>query len=86
MRPVTTTWQAADVEPGGADLMRLFHGTDAVIHLAWKSSPPITRPQHGASTSSAACASSTPSPLRASRPDPRLLGRRVLTRTQGLGG
>ncbi|OKI62569.1 NAD-dependent epimerase/dehydratase family protein [Streptomyces sp. MJM1172] len=38
-RPATTTWQAADVEPGGADLVRLFDGADAVIHLAWKFQP-----------------------------------------------
>ncbi|MFF2404920.1 NAD-dependent epimerase/dehydratase family protein [Streptomyces goshikiensis] len=38
-RPAKTTWQAADVEPGMADLVRLFDGTDAVIHLAWKFQP-----------------------------------------------
>ncbi|MFE6847212.1 NAD-dependent epimerase/dehydratase family protein [Streptomyces sp. NPDC057686] len=38
-RPEKTTWQAADVEPGGADLVRLFDGADAVIHLAWKFQP-----------------------------------------------
>ncbi|MFF3609344.1 NAD-dependent epimerase/dehydratase family protein [Streptomyces sp. NPDC002463] len=32
-------WEAADIEPGGADLDRLFAGADAVVHLAWKFQP-----------------------------------------------
>ncbi|MFG2983377.1 NAD-dependent epimerase/dehydratase family protein [Streptomyces sp. NPDC048258] len=38
-RPPKTEWRAADIEPGGADLVRLFTGADAVIHLAWKFQP-----------------------------------------------
>lgn len=38
-RPPKTTWQAVDIEPGGADLVPLLSGADAVIHLAWKFQP-----------------------------------------------
>ncbi|MGW7334296.1 NAD-dependent epimerase/dehydratase family protein [Streptomyces sp. NPDC054840] len=38
-RPPKTEWQAADIEPGGADLTPLLTGADAVIHLAWKFQP-----------------------------------------------
>ncbi|MER5731542.1 NAD-dependent epimerase/dehydratase family protein [Streptomyces sp. NPDC002138] len=38
-RPARTRWHAVDVEPGGADLVPLFAGADAVIHLAWKFQP-----------------------------------------------
>ncbi|MFD7258257.1 NAD-dependent epimerase/dehydratase family protein [Streptomyces sp. NPDC059874] len=38
-RPRKTSWRAADIEPGGADLVPLFVGADAVIHLAWKFQP-----------------------------------------------
>ncbi|MEU9300789.1 NAD-dependent epimerase/dehydratase family protein [Streptomyces sp. NPDC048269] len=38
-RPPKTEWQAADIEPGGADLVPLLTGADAVIHLAWKFQP-----------------------------------------------
>ncbi|MFB6510396.1 NAD-dependent epimerase/dehydratase family protein [Streptomyces virginiae] len=38
-RPPKTTWQAVDIEPGGPDLVPLFTGADAVIHLAWKFQP-----------------------------------------------
>ncbi|MFG2715506.1 NAD-dependent epimerase/dehydratase family protein [Streptomyces goshikiensis] len=38
-RPPKTTWQAVDIEPGGPDLVPLFAGADAVIHLAWKFQP-----------------------------------------------
>lgn len=38
-RPEKTCWEAADIEPGGADLVPLFAGADAVIHLAWKFQP-----------------------------------------------
>ncbi|MEU6312687.1 NAD-dependent epimerase/dehydratase family protein [Streptomyces sp. NPDC047014] len=38
-RPPKTRWEAADVEPGGADLARLFAGADVVVHLAWKFQP-----------------------------------------------
>ncbi|MFG3042214.1 NAD-dependent epimerase/dehydratase family protein [Streptomyces sp. NPDC048330] len=32
-------WEVADIDPGGADLDRLFAGADAVVHLAWKFQP-----------------------------------------------
>ncbi|MFD9335065.1 NAD-dependent epimerase/dehydratase family protein [Streptomyces sp. NPDC060028] len=38
-RPAKTQWQAVDIEPGGADLVALFTGADAVIHLAWQFQP-----------------------------------------------
>ncbi|MBT2408082.1 MULTISPECIES: NAD-dependent epimerase/dehydratase family protein [unclassified Streptomyces] len=38
-RPHKAQWQAMDIEPGGADLVPLFTGADAVIHLAWKFQP-----------------------------------------------
>ncbi|MBT2452374.1 NAD-dependent epimerase/dehydratase family protein [Streptomyces sp. ISL-43] len=38
-RPPKTHWQAVDIEPGGGDLVPLFTGADAVIHLAWKFQP-----------------------------------------------
>ncbi|WP_328972043.1 NAD-dependent epimerase/dehydratase family protein [Streptomyces sp. NBC_00239] len=38
-RPPKTEWQAVDIEPGGADLVPLFAGADAVVHLAWKFQP-----------------------------------------------
>ncbi|MYZ06191.1 NAD-dependent epimerase/dehydratase family protein [Streptomyces sp. SID2999] len=44
-QPEGTTWVAADVDPDGADLVSLFRGADAVVHLAWKFQPthdPVT--------------------------------------------
>lgn len=38
-RPAKTTWAAVDVEPDGPDLVPLFTGAAAVIHLAWKFQP-----------------------------------------------
>lgn len=38
-RPAKTEWRAVDIEPGGGDLVPLFSGADAVIHLAWKFQP-----------------------------------------------
>ncbi|UQX04235.1 NAD-dependent epimerase/dehydratase family protein [Streptomyces sp. RerS4] len=38
-RPPKTTWVAVDIEPGGPDLLPLFSGADAVVHLAWKFQP-----------------------------------------------
>lgn len=38
-RPPKTHWEAVDIEPGGADLVPLFAGADAVVHLAWKFQP-----------------------------------------------
>ncbi|MGW5852445.1 NAD-dependent epimerase/dehydratase family protein [Streptomyces sp. NPDC055254] len=38
-RPAKTAWAAADIEPDGPDLVPLFTGADAVIHLAWKFQP-----------------------------------------------
>ncbi|MGW0389995.1 NAD-dependent epimerase/dehydratase family protein [Streptomyces sp. NPDC003042] len=38
-QPPKTQWEAVDIEPGGADLVPLFTGADAVIHLAWKFQP-----------------------------------------------
>ncbi|MFD3543559.1 NAD-dependent epimerase/dehydratase family protein [Streptomyces sp. NPDC058662] len=38
-RPAKTAWAAADIEPDGPDLVPLFAGADAVIHLAWKFQP-----------------------------------------------
>ncbi|MEV7725341.1 NAD-dependent epimerase/dehydratase family protein [Streptomyces sp. NPDC087917] len=32
-------WAEADIDPGHADLTRLFAGADAVVHLAWKFQP-----------------------------------------------
>lgn len=44
-RPEGTTWAAADIDPGGTDLVPLLTGADAVVHLAWKFQPthdPVT--------------------------------------------
>lgn len=38
-RPAKTAWAAADIEPDGPDLVPLFAGADAVIHLAWRFQP-----------------------------------------------
>ncbi len=38
-RPPKTQWRAVDIEPGGDDLVPLFAGADAVVHLAWKFQP-----------------------------------------------
>ncbi|MFI1285637.1 NAD-dependent epimerase/dehydratase family protein [Streptomyces sp. NPDC020858] len=38
-QPDKTRWQAVDIEPGGDDLVPLFRGADAVVHLAWKFQP-----------------------------------------------
>ncbi|MEU9414950.1 NAD-dependent epimerase/dehydratase family protein [Streptomyces sp. NPDC048272] len=38
-QPPKTSWRAVDIEPGGPDLVPLFAGADAVIHLAWKFQP-----------------------------------------------
>ncbi|MFF1409460.1 NAD-dependent epimerase/dehydratase family protein [Streptomyces sp. NPDC058289] len=38
-RPPKTDWHPVDIEPGGGDLVPLFTGADAVIHLAWKFQP-----------------------------------------------
>ncbi|MBT2478860.1 NAD-dependent epimerase/dehydratase family protein [Streptomyces sp. ISL-94] len=37
--PAKTAWETADIEPDGPDLVPLFAGADAVIHLAWKFQP-----------------------------------------------
>ncbi|MGW6691127.1 NAD-dependent epimerase/dehydratase family protein [Streptomyces sp. NPDC054961] len=37
--PAKTTWAAADIGPDGSDLVRLFAGADAVVHLAWMFQP-----------------------------------------------
>ncbi|MEV8531572.1 NAD-dependent epimerase/dehydratase family protein [Streptomyces sp. NPDC051211] len=37
--PAKTEWAAADIEPDGPDLVPLFAGADAVVHLAWKFQP-----------------------------------------------
>ncbi|MFJ4776019.1 NAD-dependent epimerase/dehydratase family protein [Streptomyces sp. NPDC088762] len=37
--PAKTTWAAVDIEEHGPDLVPLFTGADAVIHLAWKFQP-----------------------------------------------
>ncbi|WP_351224901.1 NAD-dependent epimerase/dehydratase family protein [Streptomyces sp. NPDC002133] len=44
-QPDRTTWAAADIDPGRADLVHHFTGADAVVHLAWKFQPthdPVT--------------------------------------------
>ncbi|MGX1548013.1 NAD-dependent epimerase/dehydratase family protein [Streptomyces adustus] len=44
-RPDGTAWAAADVDPGGSDLVDHFAGADAIVHLAWKFQPthdPVT--------------------------------------------
>ncbi|MFD3872744.1 NAD-dependent epimerase/dehydratase family protein [Streptomyces sp. NPDC058623] len=38
-RPPKSRWEAVDIEPGGEDLVPLFTGADAVVHLAWKFQP-----------------------------------------------
>lgn len=38
-QPAKTVWAAADVEPDGPDLVPMFAGADAVIHLAWRFQP-----------------------------------------------
>ncbi|MFJ6940729.1 NAD-dependent epimerase/dehydratase family protein [Streptomyces sp. NPDC101132] len=38
-RPAGTRWAAADVDPGGPDLVPHFRGADAVVHLAWRFQP-----------------------------------------------
>ncbi|MEV7521222.1 NAD-dependent epimerase/dehydratase family protein [Streptomyces sp. NPDC091371] len=38
-QPDKTHWLAADIEPGGDDLVPIFTGADAVVHLAWKFQP-----------------------------------------------
>ncbi|CAM5304091.1 NAD-dependent epimerase [Streptomyces avidinii] len=37
--PAKTAWAAADIGPHGPDLVPLFAGADAVIHLAWMFQP-----------------------------------------------
>ncbi|OEJ34979.1 NAD-dependent epimerase/dehydratase family protein [Streptomyces subrutilus] len=37
--PAKTAWAAADIEPDGPDLVPLFAGADAVVHLAWRFQP-----------------------------------------------
>lgn len=37
--PAKTAWAAADVGPDGPDLVPLFAGADAVVHLAWRFQP-----------------------------------------------
>ncbi|MEU6890522.1 NAD-dependent epimerase/dehydratase family protein [Streptomyces sp. NPDC046557] len=38
-RPDGTDWRAVTIEPGGDDLVPLFEGAAAVVHLAWKFQP-----------------------------------------------
>lgn len=37
--PAKTAWASADIGPGGPDLVPLFGGADAVVHLAWMFQP-----------------------------------------------
>jgi nucleoside-diphosphate-sugar epimerase len=44
-KPEGTRWAAADIDPGGSELVHHFTGADAVVHLAWKFQPthdPVT--------------------------------------------
>ncbi|MEU7553664.1 NAD-dependent epimerase/dehydratase family protein [Streptomyces sp. NPDC044571] len=38
-QPPKTHWRSVSIEPGGQDLVPLFDGADAVVHLAWKFQP-----------------------------------------------